>query len=220
MEPVLSLAMVVRDEAQHIEAAVRSVLDYVDEFIFIDSGSADNTFERCTALGGRGVRLDATLMLFDFGAWKTAISRMCRGQYIFLLDGDERLTGAHYLSDMVDWLDRQRGAYDAIALPRRRWADLAMTTQVEKSAWPDWQARLYANDPSIRWTVVLHETLSGRHFHWGDSVEGPVIEHFVDPLHLADPERRTRRRLQREVLARRAGVRVEGTDEAERLAGR
>jgi glycosyltransferase involved in cell wall biosynthesis len=213
----LSLATIVRDEAHAVGHMLASVRQYVDEFVFIDTGSSDETVDVCMAWGGRGVRVDAVPERFDFGAWKTLVSWIARGDVIVLLDADEVLTGAAHLRETAAWLLAHQRDYEAVAIPRRRWMDLAMTTQVETEAWPDWQARVYLNRVDVRWHGILHERLSGRHHRQ----EAPlVIEHFQDVYHLADPERAAARWAQRTALAARAGVPVEGTPTAEALARR
>lgn len=212
----LSLAMIARNEENCIEQALLSVHKHVDEMVFIDTGSTDKTFEICQAWG-RAVRLSCDFLDFDFAEWKTAVSRMCRSEYILLLDADESVTGAEHLRTAVQWLYENRSEKDAVSFPRRRWLDREMTQRVEESAWPDWQARLYRNDPQIRWSGALHEKLNGAHYKM---LEPVVIEHFQDVYGLAGPERATRRMEQRRILAQKAGVKVEGSDEALALAMR
>lgn len=234
MLPILSLVMVVRDEAPHVEDTIKSIISAVDEFVWLDTGSSDETPDIC-AKYGRGARLAVDFHQMDFGAAKTIVSAMARGELILLLDADERLTGFESLASIVEQLQLSR--YEAFSFPRRRWADLAMTQQVEIEAYPDWQARLYRNDPAkVRWTGILHEKLSGEDLKIGDAAtvendkrnhpdskyavveNGPIIEHFQDPLHLSDPVRAARRWEQRKILAARAGVHIEGSTEAMRLA--
>lgn len=211
--PLLSFVMCVRDESPHVRETIEHLKGLYDEFVWFDTGSADDTPTICAQYGW-GVRWDIPPESMDFGAAKTLVSALARGQFILLLDADERLTHAERLPQMIEELSLSR--YQAFAFPRRRWADLAMTKQLEVEAYPDWQPRLYRNIPGLlRWTGILHEQLNGEH----KKVDyGPVIEHFQDPLHLSSSERAYRRWRQRRVLARRAGVPMEGSAEAERLA--
>lgn len=234
MLPILSLVMVVRDEAPHVEDTIKSIISAVDEFVWLDTGSSDETPDIC-AKYGRGARLAVDFHSMDFGAAKSIVSAMARGELILLLDADERLTGSESLASIVEQLQLSR--YEAFSFPRRRWADLAMTQQVEIEAYPDWQARLYRNNPAkVHWTGILHEKLSGEDLKIGDAAtvendkrnhpdskyavveNGLIIEHFQDIYALTDPDKATRRMKQRQILAQRAGVPVEGSDEALTLA--
>jgi hypothetical protein len=71
---------------------------------------------------------------------------------------------------------------DVYGLPRRRWADLRRTQQIELDAYPDWQYRLFRNKPdAIRWDNRVHERLVVKE---GTKIvtlpDGPHIEHFQD----------------------------------------
>ena len=50
---MLSLNMIVRDEAERIEACLASVRDLVDEMVVVDTGSRDDTVLRAQAAGAR-----------------------------------------------------------------------------------------------------------------------------------------------------------------------
>lgn len=211
----ISLAMVVRDEAECLERAIQSVIDYVDEAVFLDTGSVDGTADIC-AKYGHVIRLNTDYFDFHFGQAKTAVSWMARGAFILLLDADEVLTGADHLFDVVEMMDEHN--LEAVAFPRRRWLDYEMTIQVEKEAYPDWQVRLYRNDRRMIWRGALHETLDVQAYHL-PIAKGIEIQHFVDSCHLADPTRAEKRLAQRTRLARKAKVPVEGSLEAAQRAG-
>ena len=48
---MLSLSMIVRDEATRIEACLQSVQDFVDEMVVVDTGSTDETVAMAQACG-------------------------------------------------------------------------------------------------------------------------------------------------------------------------
>jgi glycosyltransferase involved in cell wall biosynthesis len=210
----LSLVMLVKDEAACIGKAIDSVKDYVDEIVVLDTGSTDNTVEICKGYEASVIQLVTEPMKFDFGEAYTAVSWLARGAYILRMDADETLTGGEFLLDVVEQMDRHN--WEAVSIPRRRWMDLAMTIQLEKEAYPDWQPRLYRNSRR-RFMGAIHEVLVGVHSH---RLDKPLcIEHFVDVFHLSDPVRAEKRMAQHMALARKAGVPVEGSQEAMRLAG-
>ena len=55
---MLSLSMIVRDEAERIEDCLHSVKGFVDEMVLLDTGSTDNTVELAEAAGARVHRMD------------------------------------------------------------------------------------------------------------------------------------------------------------------
>lgn len=208
---MISLVVIALNEESCVEGAITSALPYVDEFWYLDAGSTDRTVDVMKQYG-TGVSLAVDLMRFDFGSAKTLVSRMATMDWILLLDADDRLRGGKHLQDLTE-VDE----VDAWAFPRYRWADLAQTQQVEQEAFPDFQWRLYRNEPLIHWEGILHEQLVGTTRKRSQNLV--VLDHHVDTFHLADPERRAKRAEQRRVLAERAGVKIEGTETAQRLAG-
>ncbi|WP_439527686.1 glycosyltransferase family 2 protein [Pannonibacter sp.] len=84
----LSVFIIARDEADRIADTIRSVKDWVDEVIVIDSGSVDATVAVAEAEGARVV----------FNAWpgygpqKRFGEDQCRNDWLFNLDADEVVT--------------------------------------------------------------------------------------------------------------------------------
>lgn len=61
-KPMLSLSMIVRDEAERLERCLASVAGFVDEMVLLDTGSRDATVAiaerwglRCTRWSGQGI---------------------------------------------------------------------------------------------------------------------------------------------------------------------
>lgn len=52
-DPKVTLAMIVRDESEHIAECLESMKDHVDEIVIIDTGSKDNTIEICQSFGAK-----------------------------------------------------------------------------------------------------------------------------------------------------------------------
>ena len=97
------------NEAEKIEAAVRSVL-WADEVVVVDSFSTDRTAELAKALGARVVEVEFK----GFGDLRNRALEACRYDWIFSLDADERCTEA--VRDEI--LDAARRATRARGLPR------------------------------------------------------------------------------------------------------
>jgi tetratricopeptide (TPR) repeat protein len=88
--PLLSLAMMVKNEEDFLEDALRSARDFCDELIVVDTGSTDRTIEIAKDMG-------ATLSHFpwinDFSAARNETLRQANGQWVAILDADERFVG-------------------------------------------------------------------------------------------------------------------------------
>ena len=86
--PRLSLSMIVRDEAERIEAALTSVAGFVDEMVVLDTGSSDDTVaiaQRCGAL------VASMPWPGDFAPARNRALELVRGDWVLVLDADERL---------------------------------------------------------------------------------------------------------------------------------
>jgi len=85
---MLSLSMIVRNEAERIEACLNSVKGFVDEMVLLDTGSTDNTVALAEAAGAQVERLDWP---GDFAPARNAALKHVRGDWVLVLDADERL---------------------------------------------------------------------------------------------------------------------------------
>ena len=85
---MLSLSMIVRDEAAQIEDCLRSVQGFVDEMVVVDTGSTDNTVALAQAMGARVERIDWP---GDFAPARNQALQWVSGDWVLVLDADERL---------------------------------------------------------------------------------------------------------------------------------
>lgn len=84
----LSLAMIVKDEAQRLGHCLGSVRSLVDEMVVVDTGSSDGT--RDLALG-YGARVIDFPWVDDFAAARNESLRHCTGDWVLVLDADEAI---------------------------------------------------------------------------------------------------------------------------------
>lgn len=168
----LSLAMIVKDNEDSVEISINSVKEIVSEVVVLDTGSSDNTPEICESLGARVYKCNFN----DFGNMKTLVSHLCRLPWILVLDSDETI-----LEEDLDLFKGllEKEDVDAWSLPRKRWLDLDMTTQLETNIYPDFQTRLFKNKFEIKYTRRVHEVLTGAS-DVRNAVDGPHIQHFQD----------------------------------------
>ena len=84
----LSVFIIAQNEADRIPLTIRSVRDWADEVIVIDSGSTDDTVKTAENLGAR--------VLFNewrgYGPQKVFGESLCRNDWILNLDADEEIT--------------------------------------------------------------------------------------------------------------------------------
>jgi glycosyltransferase involved in cell wall biosynthesis len=110
--------MTVRNEAPRIEAALRSCEDFAAEIVVVDTGSEDDTVRLVLAHPKTRVLIEA---FEDFSAAKQAALAACEGDWVLVLDADERVSPE--LVRKIEALDRNgqlehAGGY---RIRRRNW---------------------------------------------------------------------------------------------------
>ena len=108
----ISAYILTYNEAEKIAAAVSSVL-WADEVVVVDSFSVDRTAEIATSLGARVVEVPFN----GFGDLRNCAIEVCKCDWIFSLDADERCTEA--LRDEILALIAATPAHDVYRVPRR-----------------------------------------------------------------------------------------------------
>ncbi len=91
MGSTISLAMIVKDEADQLAECLRSAEGLVDEICVVDTGSRDNTLEIAKSFKAR---TSVFLWCDDFAAARNESLRLCSKDWILVMDADERLAPA------------------------------------------------------------------------------------------------------------------------------
>ena len=153
----ISAYILTYNEAEKIEAAVSSVL-WADEVVVIDSSSTDRTAEIAAALGARVVDVAFT----GFGELRNRALGVCRYEWIFSLDADERCT--EEVRDEILKLVAGSPAHDVYLVPRRSYM---MGRWIRGSGWyPNFRQPQLFRKGSMRYTLEPvhegYENLSGK----------------------------------------------------------
>ncbi|NOH70329.1 glycosyltransferase family 2 protein [Vibrio pectenicida] len=88
-KPSIAVALIVKNEAQHLKACLETVHSWVDEIVVLDSGSTDNT---------EGIARSFTDKFFvntewpGFGPQRQLAQSHIESDYVLWLDADERVT--------------------------------------------------------------------------------------------------------------------------------
>jgi glycosyltransferase involved in cell wall biosynthesis len=105
----------------------------------------------------------------DFSAQKNSVIENSTGDYVFHIDADE-YPHEVLLSQLKEILELNEEV-DLIWIPRVNTVDGFSEEDIRNTGWnmnekgwvnyPDYQARLFRRDESIRWTRPLHEYITG-----------------------------------------------------------
>ena len=138
------------------ENVTKEVRDYVENFILIHK--KDHYICLCSHSLNK-----------NFGEHKTYLSRRCSGDWIFLIDADEYPD--EYLMQSIPYVIDQNPNVEAYWVPRINLVDGITGQHMAMWGWnandrgwinyPDYQMRLYKNDPNIKWEKPVHEQLIG-----------------------------------------------------------
>lgn len=143
-DPLLTAAMIVRDEAAHLPACLESILGVVDDIVIVDTGSSDATVSIARSFGAR---VHAHPWREDFAAARNAGLDLARGAWILYVDADERLRPIS--------AERVRSTLEEAT-------EVALRVRLSPfaGATPYWEYRLWRSDPRVRFTGRMHEKVT------------------------------------------------------------
>ena len=146
----LSVAMIVRNEADVIAQSIQSVRAIADEIVVLDTGSNDQTVKIAEQFGARVVQCEWS---DDFSAARNRLMSECRGKWILWLDAGECL-----VSDSAPLL---RVCVEQEAEPDKAYLVLVDVPPVAEGGSNEQiaQARLLPNLAELRFEGRVRETI-------------------------------------------------------------
>lgn len=147
----LSVALIVRNEAQNLPACLEQVR-WADEIVVLDAGSTDATLDIARRY------TDKVFVAADwqgYGVQRQRAQAHATGDWVFMLDADERVTPElRSAIEKVVAEDRRDRVY---AVPRLSWV---FGRFIRHGGWyPDRVIRLYARDRARYNDALVHEKL-------------------------------------------------------------
>ena len=91
--PLISLAMIVKNEEATLAHCLESVKPLVDEMVVVDTGSTDKTIEIAKGFGAKIYHFD---WCDDFSAARNESLKHCTGDWVLILDADEAIDPLDY----------------------------------------------------------------------------------------------------------------------------
>ncbi len=184
----MSLCLIVRDEADHLEACIESATGAVDELVVVDTGSVDDTVERALRLGARVSHFE---WCDSFSAARNVSLDAASGDFVLLLDADERLdegVAAHV---------RRLVAAEAEDAPPTLYLPLIVNVDSAGAhLGADRMPRLWRRRPELRFEGRIHESVgrgvNGLSMVYEDAFR--IVHHGYDPEVAAQRGKRGRNR--------------------------
>ena len=197
--PRLSLSMIVRDEAERIDAALASVAGFVDEMVVLDTGSSDDTVaiaERCGAV------VASMPWPGDFAPARNRALELVRGDWVLVLDADERLR-PEARGPLLELMARP----ELLVITLLRHEEGALQSPYSSVS------RLFRRHPALRWSRPYHAMVDDsvtelleREPHWriAQCPEPALLHRGYRPELLADGRkaRRLRQAMEAELRER------------------
>lgn len=141
--PLLSAALIVRDEERMLADCLASLRNLADEVVVVDTGSSDRTRELAASSGARVFEF---AWQDDFAAARNDAIAHCRGDWILYIDADERVRPGARTAIERDLDDRQAVGHQ-------------VRFHVRPGFTPYWELRMFRNHPALRFTGVIHENI-------------------------------------------------------------
>lgn len=170
-KPKISAALAVYNEEENIVDCIESLNRFVDEIVIVDGSSTDRTRELAERLGAQVIRTTNKPM---FHINKNMAIDNCKGDWILLVDADERVSNNLAL-EIIEKI-KQKPKENGFWINRRNWFLGGYLTK--GGAYPDSVIRLFRRGKGRLPQVSVHEQVD---------ITGDVGYLKNDILHLADP---------------------------------
>lgn len=197
--PLISLAVIVRDEAVALPRLLDGHRRLWDEAVVVDTGSRDGT---AAVARGLGAQVADFAWCDDFSAARNAALGLCRGAWVLVLDADE-----HIAASDQDALRALVAAAEpaGIVLPQWNYADdpglpgwvpVDPARAADAAGAPGYviahQVRLFPAAQGLRYTGRVHETIEPSLLASGLGLVTPSIP-IHHQGHRGDPARESER---------------------------
>lgn len=141
--PLLSAALIVRDEERHLPSCLASLRGRVDEIVVVDTGSRDRSREVARDFDARVLERPWT---GDFAAARNASIDASLGEWILYIDADETVVAFDRGEVEGELADARLAAYTVLFRPRAGYTRYR-------------EHRLFRNRPDLRFVGLIHESL-------------------------------------------------------------
>lgn len=167
----ISYAILTHNEGDYIEKLLSFLVENIreeDEIVVVDDYSEDKKTVKVLKKYFKHIKLD--YRKFDGDATqKNYLNTRCSGDYILQLDADE-IFKKEFITILPLLLENNKDT-DLFYIPRINTVEGLTQKNIDKWKWqvnekgwvnfPDYQMRLFKNNPNIKWEGLLHSKIVG-----------------------------------------------------------
>jgi len=139
--------MIVKNEAENLPHCLEPVKDVFDQIVIVDTGSEDNTVEIAKSYGAE---VHYFGWIDDFSAARNESLKYATGDYIFFLDGDDRMEHAEALK-LKELIPPQKDV---------AFYCLLYCYEANGQDTETFQLRLFPNLPGVEFEGLVHEQVA------------------------------------------------------------
>ena len=178
----VSYAITVKDELEELRSLLSNLgrylseVKYENEIVILQDGNNPTIMDFITHLciTSSFYRHYTHDLNMDFASHKNFLNSKCDGDFIFQIDADE--SPSSILVDQLDVILEANPTVDLYWVPRVNTVSGLTTEHIVKWGWktqvledvelmvvnwPDYQSRIYRNNPNIQWEGRVHERIIG-----------------------------------------------------------
>lgn len=171
----ISYAITVCNELKEIKRLLDFLIQHkreIDEIVVLfDDSNSTKEMENILHLYRNNKHITLYIDYFGghFADWKNKLNSYCTGDYIFQIDADE-VPNEYLIKSLPEILETNH-LVDAIVVPRVNTVEGLTPEHITKWGWninekgwvnyPDYQWRIYKNNPNIKWKNKVHEVVEG-----------------------------------------------------------
>ena len=169
----ISYAITVCNEREEIERLISFLLKHKreeDEIVVLmdNTQGTQEVWDYLISIEPQLGLLNRLPLNKDFAQFKNHLNSQCLGDYIFQIDADE-IPNEFLIENLHNIIESND--FDVCMVPRVNTVEGLTEAHVQKWGWrvnehgwvnwPDYQMRLYRNDPTIKWEGKVHEKITG-----------------------------------------------------------
>ncbi|GAB7229710.1 MULTISPECIES: glycosyltransferase family 2 protein [Vibrio] len=175
-KPTLAVALIVKNEAENLDACLKTVHGWVDEIVILDSGSTDNTKE---------VASQYTDKFYEntnwpgFGPQRQLAQKYVTSDFVLWLDADERITPE--LQSSIQQAVSENQPNTLFSICRLSWV---FGRYIRHCGWyPDRVVRLYPTQLTEYDDSLVHEKVKVDNSMDIKQLQGDALHYTYNDLH-------------------------------------